>query len=176
MKKPVLVLAIILLFAASSISAHAHCPLCTAAVGTAAVSAKYLGVDTTVIGLLIGAFGVSTGLMLALRLKNYFKFQFSAIVVASFLLTVVPLMYISDESIYFPALLFGASGSALNKVYWVNKILLGSVIGGIASLLAYIVHVNVKRTRGKVLFPFQGIVFTMASLLVFGMGLFLAFR
>ena len=66
-------------------SVNAHCPLCTAAVGAAAVSAKYYGLDSSIIGLLIGAFGVSTGLWAGLKVKKqYFKAQLPVIVVASF--------------------------------------------------------------------------------------------
>ena len=144
--------------------AYAHCPLCTAAVGAAAVSAKYYGMDLSIIGLFIGAFGVSTGLWIGLKIKNYFKFQLPVVVLLSFLLTVLPLLYISDEQVYLPVLWLGSAGSLFNKVYWINKILFGSVIGAIASVLAYLLHVHVKKIRGKVLFPFQGIVFTILSL------------
>ena len=153
-------------------SVYAHCPLCTAAVGAAAVSAKYYGMDLSIIGLFIGAFGVSTGLWIGLKIKNYFKFQLPVIVLLSFLLTVLPLLYISDEQIYLPVLWLGSAGSLFNKVYWINKILFGSVIGAVVSVLAYLLHVHIKKTRGKVLFPFQGAVFTILSLAVTGLMIY----
>lgn len=156
--------------------AHAHCPLCTAAVGAAAASAKYYGLDTSIIGLLIGAFGASTGLWIGLKVKKeYFKLQLPAIVLASFLLTVIPLLYISNDLIYFPLLFFGPSGFVFNKVYWVDKMLFGSLIGGFASLFAYLTHVYIKKRSGKVLFPFQGVAFTLAFLAASGLGMYLAF-
>jgi len=157
-------------------SVNAHCPLCTAAVGAAAISAKYYGLDSSIIGLLIGAFGVSTGLWIGLKIKKeYFKFQFTSVVFASFLLTVVPLLSISSDSIYLPLLIFGSSGSFLNKVYWVNKLLLGSIIGGIATLLAFFAHNYIKKAKGKVLFPFQGITITLFFLIVSSLILYLIF-
>lgn len=145
-------------------SVHAHCPLCTAAVGAAAVSAKYYGMDLSIIGIFIGAFGVSTGLWIGLKIKNYFKFQLPLIVLSSFLLTALPLLYISNEQIYLPILWLGPAGTLFNKVYWINKILFGSIIGAVASVFAYLLHIHVKKIRGKVLFPFQGIIFTILSL------------
>ena len=157
------------------IPVHAHCPLCTAAVGAAAISAKYYGLDTSIIGLLIGAFGASTGLWAGIKIKKYFKFQLPIIVLASFLLTVIPLIYLDSDSIYFPLLFFGQSGSILNKVYWLNKIFFGSIIGGVAALIAYWLHVYIKKLNGKVLFPFQGIAVTLAMLFASGAILYFSF-
>src|SRR3989338_6082029 len=99
MKKKFFLLPLLFLFDINFVKAH--CPLCTAAVGAAAVSAKYYGMDTSIIGVLIGAFGISTGLWVALKMKKqYFKFQTSAIVVASFLLTVIPILPIMKDSLY----------------------------------------------------------------------------
>lgn len=156
-------------------SVHAHCPICTAAVGVAAVSAKYYGMDATIIGLLIGAFGVSTGLWVGLKIKNYFKFQLPIVVLLSFLLTVIPLLYISNESIYLPIFLFGQSGSLLNKVYWINKLFFGSIIGAIVTSISYYIHIYIKKIKGKVLFPFQGVVITLIFLAISGLGLQMLF-
>lgn len=165
-----------IMLAALAPSVSAHCPLCTAAVGAAAVSAKYYGLDVSIIGLLIGAFAISTGLWAGLKIrKEFFKLQFPIIVLASFLLTVAPLLYISSDTIYVPLLLFGKAGSILNKVYWVNKVLLGSVIGGLVALSAYYSHICIKKINGKVLFPFQGIALTLAFLFASGLGMYLIF-
>ena len=164
------------MLAALAPSVSAHCPLCTAAVGAAAISAKYYGLNVSIIGLLIGAFGISTGLWIGLKInKEFFKFQFPIIVLASFFLTVIPLLYISNDSIYFPLLLVGEAGSILNKVYWVNNVLLGSVIGGLVTLFAYYSHIYIKKINGKVLFPFQGIALTLAFLFVSGLSMYFIF-
>ncbi len=161
----------------TAIAAHAHCPLCTAAVGSAAVAAKYYGIDTSILGVMIGAFGISTGLWLANSIKRKFvKFQTPLIVIASFLLTVIPLMPLMADTIYFPMLLFGQGGTAFNQVYWINKMLIGSIVGGIASFGAYYAHNKVKAVRGKVLFPYQGIAFTLAALLVTSLSIYLMVR
>ena len=150
--------------------------MCTVAVGAAVISAKYYGLDSSIIGLLIGAFGVSTGLWIGLKIKrNYLKFQFSLIVVASFLLTVLPLLYLSNDSIYFPLLLFGQAGSLFYKVYWVDKMFFGSIIGALITLAAYWTHTHIKKINGKVLFPFQGVVITFVFLVMSGLMLYFNF-
>jgi len=158
--------------------AAAHCPLCTGAVGAAAVGAKYFGVDSSIIGVFIGAFAISTGLWFARWLKSRFQktipFQTPIVVILSFILTVVPLMKVEPEPIYFPVLLFGASGSLLNKAYWINKIFFGAFFGSVASLAAYWLHLKVKMVKGKVLFPFQGIAFTLLSLAIISLIIFYA--
>src|SRR3989344_6151701 len=92
-KKILVALIAFFMLSAAAPIAYAHCPLCTAAVGAAAVSAKYYGMDISIIGLMIGAFGISTGLWFGLKLKKqFFKFQLPVIVLLSFLLTVLPLL------------------------------------------------------------------------------------
>ena len=155
---------------------HAHCPLCTAAVGAAAVTANYLGLDPSIIGIFIGAFGISTGLWIGLKIKRYIPLQTQLIVLGSFFLTVIPLLGLIPETAYMPVLVTGSPGSILNRVYWVNKLLIGSIIGGLASLLAFWLHTKIKSVRGKVLFPFQGITITITALLIASLAMYFIMR
>lgn len=152
--------------------ATAHCPLCTGAIGATAVSAKYYGLDLTLIGMLIGAFGISTGLWAGRGIKRQFiSYQLPIIVILSFLLTVIPLRFISEENIYIPILLMGEPGSMLNRVYWIDKIIFGGIIGGFTTILAFWLHIRIKKLNGKVLFPYQGIALTLALLLMSGLAM-----
>ncbi len=158
----------------------AHCPLCTGAIGAGAVAAKYLGIDVSIIGLFVGAFGISTGLWFNKWLngklkKKYFKFQDHAIVFGSFLLTVIPLKGAVSDNIYLPLFWFGELGSLFNRIYWINKLIIGSVIGMAVTLLAFHIHNTVKRAHGKVLFPFQGIAFTLIMLIISGATMYFVF-
>ncbi len=163
-----IILFLFLIFALASIPVAAHCPLCTGAVIAGAVGAKYLGLDVTIIGIFAGAFAVSLGLWLGKKIRRFMPLQVTIFVIASFLLTILPTMPFIKDTIYIPVLISGEPGSLLNQIYFVNKILLGSIMGGIVSLLAYWLHVIVKRQRGKVLFPFQGIAFTVGALIIAG--------
>ena len=118
-------------------SVLAHCPLCTAAVGAAAVSANYYGVNVSIIGVFIGAFAISTGLWLGRKIKKqYIKFQLPLIVFASFLLTVIPLSSIADESIIIT--IFG-------NLYWIDKITFGSILGAFGGIFTFQLHNIIKK-------------------------------
>ncbi|MFH0714879.1 MAG: hypothetical protein V1847_03815 [Candidatus Diapherotrites archaeon] len=155
--------------------AHAHCPLCTAAVGGAVIGAEYLGLGAGIVGLFVGAFAISTGIWIGRKIKTrYIPFQLPLIVLASFLLTVIPLLGVSPQTLYIPVLWFGQAGTAFNKVYFTPKLLLGSAIGALLTLFALKLHTFLKKWKGRVLFPFQGIAFTLAILLMASGVLYIA--
>lgn len=158
------------LFFFSAVPVSAHCPLCTGAIGVAAVAAKYYGMDLIIIGLFVGAFGISTGLWVGRKIKKeYFKFQLWTIVLLSFLLTVIPLRVFSGENVYIPIRLFGEVGGMFNKVYWFDRLFFGSWIGGLLSVFSFGVHNTAKKfNNGNVFIPFQGVVLTLAVLLLAG--------
>lgn len=156
----------------SSVVSFAHCPLCTGAIGVMAVGASYYGIDSSIIGLFIGAFAISTGLWVAMKVKKqYIMYQKPLIVISSFFLTVVPLMSIGEGSLTVSMLLFGEEGSLFNNVYTISTLFIGSLVGSFLSVAGYWVHNYVKKLNNGVIFPYQGIVFTVL-LLVATSGLF----
>jgi|SRR3989344_6404832 len=148
--------------------ANAHCPLCTGAVVAGAVGAKYLGLDIAIFGIFVGAFAISLGLWISNKLKSYFKFQSLLIIILSFLLTVLPVLPFVKDTTYLSLFLFGEPGGLLNKVYFVNKLFLGSIIGSMITIFAYYLHNFIKLKHGKVLFPYQGVVLTILFLILSG--------
>ncbi|MBI4021383.1 MAG: hypothetical protein HY369_04005 [Candidatus Aenigmarchaeota archaeon] len=155
---------------------RAHCPLCLGAVGIAASTATYYGVDQSVVGLFWGAMGISTGLWILAHLrKRWVRFQTQLVIVGSILLAVLPLFALPADSLYVPLLLAGEPGSLLNRVYWVNKLVVGGIIAVPVTLFAWRAHLLIKQVRHRVLFPFQGVVLTVSLLLVAGLGLYVAF-
>jgi hypothetical protein len=174
MKKLLLIPFSFVLLVLSATPVYAHCPLCTGAVGIVAVSMQYYGIDTSVIGMFIGAFAISTGLWFGRKIKKeYIRYQLPLIVLTSFILTVIPMMVIDGGYITFPLLLFGEPGSLLNKIYWMDKILFGSAVGAVTTLFAFGTHNRIKKSRGRVLFPYQGLVLTLMLLGIAGTGLYL---
>ncbi len=170
----IIFLATIAMLSMDSAPVYAHCPLCAGAVGMVAASAKYYGLDASIVGLFGGAFGIATGLMFAQKMKReYLRFQFPAIVLASFILTVIPLLLIKSEDVVLPLRLFGETGSMFNKIYWMDKLVFGALISLPVSILAFWLHNYVKKANGRVLFPYQGIVFTLVLLSITGLGLYL---
>ncbi|PIO00641.1 hypothetical protein COT72_00200 [archaeon CG10_big_fil_rev_8_21_14_0_10_43_11] len=164
MKKLAAVLAMLI----SASAARAHCPLCTGAIGFAVFSASLFGVDASIIGVFVGAFAISTGLWMSRKIQEKYGQKIPAqnpvIVLASFLLTVVPLMALNTGMVMLPLLLFGEPGSILNRVYSINSLVFGSVIGATTSLIAFKLHNLVKEVRGSVLFPYQSIAFALGLL------------
>jgi hypothetical protein len=142
--------------------AHAHCPLCALAVGTGAVAAQYYGMGLSAIGAFVGGAGVVMGLMVMNKIpREYVPHQKAFIVGGSFLLTILTLNMIPSESLMLPILWVGEAGSLLNKAYWLDKALLGSVFGGIATLVSHGIHEHIKKSAGKSLIPFQGVIATV---------------
>lgn len=161
----IVVLALLLLFTGT---ATAHCPLCTAGAGIAATAAAYFGVDLPVIGLFIGAFAVSTGWWAANRLEEqYSPYQTPAIVIASFILTVLPVAPLIGEQYAHHIGIVGGYGTLLNRTYTINLSLLTAAVGG------GIVAIGPRMSQGltairEVQLPFQGIVLTFSTLLLTG--------
>ena len=135
----------------------AHCPLCTGAVIAGAVGAKYLGLDMVILGIFVGAFAISLGLWIVRKLKNYFKYQNTLIIISSFFLTVIPSLAFVKDITYI---------NLFSRIFFVNKLLIGSIIGGIITLFAYHIHNYIKLKFGKVLFPYQGIALTVLFLVL----------
>ena len=175
MKKTAVIIGIVLSLLTSIEGAVAHCPLCTAGIGAAAVSARYFGLDASIIGVFVGAFGVSTGLWIGRKIKKkYMRFQLPLIVLSSFALTVLPLMGLIDEQLALRMLWVGSPDTVLNRVYFIDKMLFGSVLGAVVSLAAFWLHLYIKKAKGRVVVPFQGVIFTLLLLVLTGAALFFA--
>ncbi|MEK6835678.1 MAG: hypothetical protein AABX55_01530 [Nanoarchaeota archaeon] len=144
----------------------AHCPLCTGAVVAGAVGARYLGLDITIVGIFSGAFAISLALWINRKLKTYFKYQKTLIIIGIFLLTILPALAFVKDATYI---------NLFNKLYFVNKLLLGSIIGGIITLFAYYLHNYIKLKFGKVIIPFQGVILTILLLILVSIPIYFIF-
>lgn len=148
---------------------YAHCPLCTAGAGAAAIGAAYLGVKSSVIGLFIGAFAIALGLWTTkLIKKNYIPHQKWALAFLSFALTVFPLMPIVKG--FFPLYLqlAGDYGSLLNRTYLINLFFAGSIIGGAIMLVSPKMSSKITEFREGKKLPYQGLLLDFGLLLVAG--------
>jgi len=146
--------------------ALAHCPLCTAGAGLAALGAYWLGVNGLTVGVLLGAFAAALGLWIArLIKKKYIPQQDNVIGVFSWLTTILPLqMLLSDyTSIYINW--SGSYGSLFNRTYPVNLFLIGGVVGGIVVYIAPSLSRAISEYRGRTI-PYQGIIATFSFLIL----------
>lgn len=146
--------------------ALAHCPLCTAGAGLAAIGAQWLGVGTAPIGIFIGAFAVAIGLWMSKLLKKeYVSYQKTILVLGSFALTVLPLLPLMPGLLPLYISLGGEYGSIMNRTYTINLFLLGSLVGGILLGISPQISRKITEMRGGKLIPFQGLALTFILLL-----------
>lgn len=144
------------------LSVSAHCPLCTAGVGLAALAAYKIGVSGLTVGLLIGAFAIALGLWLAKIIKKkVLPAQNQIVAITSWLITVLPLQSILAEytSIYISSI--GQYGSW----YPINLFLVGSFLGAILVYLADPLSLWLTSVRGKK-FPFQTMIITITLVII----------
>ena len=140
----------------------AHCPLCTAAVGTGLLVTRSFGVDDSLVGIWVGAFIISTALwlnkVLVKRFGEKVPFQKGLIIVASFLLTVVP-FYFSN--------IINFQGT----IFMIDRLLFGTIAGSALTLLGFRLNKIVRNVNNKPVIPFQSIVLTVAILVLSDLAL-----
>ncbi len=171
MRLKILILFISVLFSSvlSSYIVRAHCPLCTAGAAVAAGGAVWLGVSKVVVSLFIGAFAVSMGFWFSNVLKKrYIPFQRPIIILASFLLTVVPILPIISSLSPLYISLVGNYGSLLNRTYLLDLSLFGSIFGGLIVCSTPSISSKITKLRNGRIIPFQGVILTFALLLTAG--------
>lgn len=134
---------------------YAHCPLCTGAMVAGVTVARIYGVDDAVLGLWIGALIVSTALWFNRVVKRqYIPFQGLVLSVIAFLFTVIPMYYA------------GIFGGVYATIFGIDKMLFGMVAGGIALYIGIALSNEIKKLKGRTLFPFQTIAIVLLMLIV----------
>lgn len=141
----------------------AHCPLCTIGAGAAAAGAVYFGVTKAAISVLLGGFAVSMGYWISKSIKKkYIPYQDSLIILASFILTILPILPIISQTkgIYIPIGQYG-------KTYAINLSFYTSIIGGIIVISTPYLSKKITSLRRKTI-PFQGVALTILLLIITG--------
>lgn len=138
--------------------ALAICPVCTIAVGAGVGLSRYLGVDDTVSGIWIGGLTVSM-IMWTINWFNKKNIRFAgrkiATTVVYYGLIVVPLFYT------------GLMGHVLNKLWGIDKLLIGIILGSILFLVfGQWYQVLKKKNNGRAYFPFQKVVMPVLPLVI----------
>ena len=140
---------------------NAICPVCTVAVGAGLGFSRYFGIDDVITGIWIG--GLITSMILWFvgwldkkEIETVKKIVLKFLLVISFVSLVIYTLYA-----------LRIIGDPLNILWGVDKILLGMTFGAISFLTAAKIHFYVKDSRGgKVLFPFQKVIFTILGMLL----------
>lgn len=157
-------LLVILVFISLTIipKVYAHCPLCSAATGAAVATTRFYGLNDCIVGLFIGGFIISTALWFNNFLlkknknKNYLPLQSVILVLFSLSATI--------STFYFADLLNSSS-----KIFGVNNLIFGTITGTIITPIGFLLSNLIKKVKGKVLLPFQGIILPLILLIITGL-------
>ena len=151
------IFAVIVYFLSASF-ATAICPICTVAVGAGVGLSRYLGIDDTITGLWIGGLTVSIIMWTIdwLDKKNIlFKEGKILTVLAYYAIIIVPLYWT------------GIIGHPFNKIWGMDKLLIGIIFGSISFFLCGIWYYHIKaQNGGHAYFPFQKVVMPVSPLII----------
>lgn len=137
-------------------AAYAQCPVCIVTVGGGMILAQKLGIDDFLVSLWISGLNTAISFWLAQKIKNRF---FGNPVILSILMLGLTLSYFifTDQT-----------GSAGNQILGLDKIIFGQSLG----LLIWFLGIFIDRKSrilngGKILFPYQKVVFPISILIIF---------
>jgi len=153
------------LFLSLPAAAKAVCPICTVAVCAGVGFSRWLGVDDTITGLWIGGLTISVSLWTInwLSGKNikFFGRQ--------------PLIYIIYYTlVIWPLNQFQFIGHPLNKLWGVDKLTLGIIIGSIGFIIGVLTDKYLrKRNNNQAYFPFEKVIMPVGALLILSLTLYL---
>lgn len=137
-------------------AALAICPVCTIAVVGGVGLSRWLGVDDTITGVWVGGFIVSLIFWTIdwLNRKNI-RFPFRKLIIWAgyYSLVIVPLFEM------------GIMGHPLNKIWGIDKLLAGIILGSLGFILGAVIYPKVKKINGgRAHFPFEKIAFAIFPL------------
>ena len=136
-------------------AAYAQCPVCIVTVGGGMILAKKLGIDDFLVSLWISGLNTAISFWLATKIKNRF---FGNPVILSILMLAATLSYFifTDQT-----------GSVGNQIFGLDKIIFGQSLGLLIWLLGIFID---RKSRvlngGKILFPYQKVVFPISILII----------
>lgn len=139
------------------LTAQAVCPICTIAVGACVGLSRYFGVDDTITGAWIGGLIVSLIIWTInwLDRKNI-KFRGRKI------LTVLVFYIFALGPLYYT----GIIGHPFNRLWGLDKLILGVLLGSIVFILGVWLHLKLKkRNNNQSYFPFQKVVLPIIPLI-----------
>jgi len=140
-------------------SVKAVCPVCTIAVSACVGFSRWLGIDDSISGVWIGGLLMSVSIWTVhwLNKKNIrFKGRKLTILFGYYLITIAPLYFINFI------------GQPYNKIFGIDKLVAGMIIGGITFYggAKFYDYLKVKN-NGHAYFPFQKVVMPIIPLIIF---------
>jgi len=138
-----------------AIPISAQCPVCIVTVGGGMFLADRLGIDDFLVSLWISGLNVAISFWLAPKIKNRF---FGSPIILSFLMYALTLSYFIFTQ---------QTGSAFNQILGLDKIIFGQTLGLFIWFLGIFVDRYTRKLNGgKILFPYQKVVFPVGILIL----------
>lgn len=135
------------------------CPVCTVTVIAGLGISRFFGIDDLITSIWIGAFILSfTFVMIDWIIKKWPKSQ-----ATRFTVPIVALMYLL---VILPLKWNGSIGITGNSLWGVDKIILGILAGSVVFLIGAWADKYERKIKGKILFPFQKVVFPVLGLII----------
>ncbi len=136
---------------------NAQCQICTLVVGAGVGLSRWLGIDDTISGVWVG------GLMVSLVLGTVAWVERKGLSFAGAGLVTAAILYVS---VLGPLYYFGVIGQCANKLWGMDKLVIGIVAGSVLFYLGTRWYQRIKRRRGHAYFPFQKVVMPIAPLII----------
>lgn len=162
------------------LSAQAICPVCIVAVGAGLGLSEYLGIDDSIAGVWIGGLLVS----LIIWTINWFNKKnwltsakkigekFNNQNIRDVLITII-----YYAMVIWPLIAQSFIGNPLNKLWGIDKLLLGISAGSLGLLGGTKWYENIKRNNdGHAWFPFQKVAWPFGALLILSLVFYLLTR
>ena len=134
-------------------AAYAQCPVCIVTVGGGMFLAKKLGVDDFLVSLWISALNTAISFWLAPKIKN--RILGNPVVFSILMLGLTLFYFIYTDQ----------TGSGTNQILGLDKIIFGQILGLLIMFFGIFVdRYSRKLNGGKILFPYQKVVFPIGIL------------
>ena len=144
---------------------YAQCPVCIVTVGGGMFLAKKLGVDDFLVSFWISGLNTAISFWLAPKIKNRIL---SSPIIFSLLMFGLTLFYF----IY-----TGQTGYSTNQIFGLDKIIFGQSLGLLIMFLGIFIDRHSRKLNGgKILFPYQKVIFPVGTLLIFTLLFKLIFK
>ena len=145
--------------------AYAQCPVCIVTVGGGMFLAQKLGVDDFLVSLWISALNTAISFWLAPKIKN--RILGSPIIFSLLMFGLTIFYFISTDQ----------TGSPTNQIFGLDKIIFGQILGLFIMFLGIFIDRHSRKLNGgKILFPYQKVVFPVGTLLIFTLLFKLIFK
>lgn len=135
------------------------CPVCTITVIAGLGISRLLGIDDAITSIWIGGFILSFSFVTI----NWLNKKWPKIHVSRFKIPIILAMYLL---VLIPLYLNHSIGLVYNRLWGIDKILLGTIIGSTAFLAGIWADKKEREMRKKILFPFQKVVFPVLGLII----------